>query len=92
MTLEDVDWLLRMPSDELQMSPETLAQVQSAIANAKTLAEGIKYRETRDDAGRQVKIPYTLADRKLTVIPSTSGLVSIYVRGVLAVAVYFAAT
>lgn len=93
MTLDEVDWILRMPSDELQMSPETLAQLQSAITGPTVMvrAEGVHYRETRDDNGRQVKVPHQIADRRLTLVPGEPvGFISIRVRGQQVVAVYFA--
>lgn len=90
MTIEDVDWILRFPSDELVMSAETLAQVQAAIAATALLAEGVKYRNSIDpENGRMTKVPDKLADRALTIQPCSLGLVSIRVKGKQKAAVYF---
>lgn len=90
MTIEDVNWLLRYPSDELVMSQETLNKINAAIGSAKYLTEQVHYSTGLDGAGRMKREPSTLADRKLTMNREMrSGEINIRVKDKPLVWVYF---
>lgn len=67
MTIEDVDWILRFPCDELVMPAEMLNRIQNAIAIANRPGIGVKNYVGVDAEGRRVTRPIELAGRKLTI-------------------------
>ncbi len=82
MYVEDVDWLLRYPSDELVMHPEMLTRIQNAITACKAVRAKVIYHDTYDQNQRLVRIPYELADRKLTLLPEMNRwAIAINVKG-----------
>lgn len=92
MTIEDVDWMLRYPSDELLMTRETFNQVQAAISEANRDQHLLVNTRGMDDAGRLTSQPSTLADRRLTFLPSSpaaDNAVTFRVKGIMKARVVF---
>lgn len=90
MTIEDVDWLLRYPCDEIALSSDTLAQVNATIANSKMHTESVSYRTSSDTTGRQVRTPHTLAGKQITVLPQIGhGQIELGIKGISVVKVSF---
>jgi hypothetical protein len=91
MTIEDVDWLLRYPSDELVMSRETFNQMQAAIGAANRDQHLLVSTKTMMENGRLESTPATLADRKLTLTgPTETPQVTLRTRGRATAKVEFA--
>lgn len=92
MTIEDVDWMLRYPSDELVMSRETFNQLQAAITASNRDQHLLQHTRGMDDTGRTTSQPATLADRKLTFIPGSidsETAVTFRVKGIMKARVVF---
>lgn len=93
MNNEDVAWVLRMPSDELIMTVETLNRVQAAIAAAKGIFPRVKQDTLTSANERASSGNPTLCDRKITIIPSELHLgmdtIVIRAKGIALVSVTF---
>lgn len=84
MTIEDIDWLLRYPSDELVMSEEMWNQVQAAISTSPRFT-GVRVETSKhlDENQRLVTKPNTLADRRVTIqTPEDNPIEPVYRRGI----------
>lgn len=94
MTIEDVEWMLRYPCDEMLLPVETLNKINALISNSGRVAAGVQYITNYDANQRPVRTASTLAERKLTMAPLTgefydSDVVSLSTRGIVKVCVVF---
>lgn len=87
MTIEDVDWILRFPSDELVLSQESLNQVEAAIAASRQVNHRVVRKPVHESSGRRAMVPDTLSGRKLTIVPGYEAI-TMRVKGRDAVSVH----
>lgn len=73
MTIEDVDWLLRYPCDEIRLTQSTLNHVSAVISGSGRMGIGVQYRRGYDKDQRATSELDTIAGRKITLVRSPTG-------------------